>query len=568
MAIVMVFFSILLVSVSPKKGVVHRHSVLKVDLNHYIPELTDNVDAGKWSWELKKNWGIYDIKWAIERAAADDKIEGLYLHASFPPLEIEKLAVLQDALDSFRNSGKWVYAYGDFYSELGYLVSCASDSIFLAPEGVIDFRGFGAVVPFYKDMLESLEIEAKVFYAGEYKSATEPFRRNDMSPQNRLQLREYLNDVYAQHLERIARHRGISVDSLKAYAARNLTWNVERALEKGFVDVLGYESDVREAMRRRMGLSEKDKLRIVSLHTYLTAHPPKRHAGGNDEVAVVFAEGAITMQDEATPGEITSAYVKTLRDLRKKDRVKAVVLRINSPGGSGLVSDKILREIKRLKEAGKPVVVSMGNYAASGGYYIACHADRIVAHPMTLTGSIGVFGLLFNVEGFSNNILKVHWDSVRTNRMATAFTGVFEWTKEEEESFQEIIDRFYEGFLKEVAAGRKMSVDSVHAIAKGRIWSGVRAVQIGLVDTLGDLDLAIAEAARLADVDAYRVRFYPKQKNPFERLLEQLDPSMQTTAVLRQSLPPEWYSLYKLMRQVQERQQPIAQLPFEIRWLQ
>ncbi len=550
----------------PKK--VEPGSILRVDLSQTVPERTNNIEMNPFKLENKKRWGTQELCYAIRHAAEDNKIVGIYLNSPAPHASAVQLRDFRMALQDFKKSGKFVYSYGNGYTELGYYLNSVSDSIYLAETGLLDFRGFAAVLPFFKDAMDALQIKSKIFYAGQYKSATEPFRRNEMSEQNKEQLHAYLNDIYAIHLREISTSRGIPVDSLRKLAAHNVGWDAHQAQLHRMVDVLGYETEVFRDIRHRLGYDEDKKLHFLDLNDYRSRIKSKKYGrGAKDKIALVYAEGNITGTSEDKPGEITEKkYVEMLRKIRKDKKVKAILLRINSPGGNGLTSDKILHELDLAQQAGIKVVVSMGTYAASGGYYIACHADSIFAEPNTLTGSIGVFGMMFNLKGLSNQILKVHWDSVKTNAMAGGFSGVFDWSKEEDQTLQGMIDRFYEQFLGVVAKGRNMTRDEVHAIAQGRIWTGERAVKNGLVDRIGTFDDALMSAKQLAGIDKFKLVVYPKIKDPIQKFIEDLTGEKPSISTIIQSEIEDFMPLFEVLREVQTTHAPMARLPMDIRW--
>ncbi len=548
----------------PKK--VEKNTIITLDLTHKVPERTNNVEMSPFQLEKKKRWGTHQLCYAIRQAADDPKVKGIYVHSPSPASSMVQIRDFRMALEDFKKSGKFVYSYGNYYTELGYYLNSIADSIYMPASGIVDFRGFASVSPFFKDALDALQIKSKIFYAGQFKSATEPLRRNDMSEQNKLQLHEFLNEIYAIHLREIGQSRGLSPDSLRAYAAANLGWDAEKALHVRMVDVLGYETEVYDRMKQRIGLGEDDKLKFLNLNDYRSRIKGKKYGSGTkNKIALVYAEGNIESTSEDKPGAITEKkYVDMLRKIRHDDKVKAILLRVNSPGGSGLTSDKILHELDLAKQAGIKVVVSMGTYAASGGYYISCHADSIFAEPNTLTGSIGVFGVMFNMKGLSNNLLKIHWDSVRTNKMAGGFNAFMDWTKEEDETIQNMIDRFYEQFLSVVAEGRHMTREQVHQIAQGRIWSGERALENGLIDRIGTLEDALEATKTLAGIDQFKLVEYPKIKDPLQKLLEELTGEKPSISSLVKTELSGYYPVFEMLQNAKAYQQPMAMLPYKV----
>jgi len=500
-----------------------KNSILKVNLNMVIPEKSDNLMQFN-GFFGEKSMGMNDILELIDRAKTDENIEGILIESSMPQLGMANALTIRGAIDDFKTSGKFVYAYASNYSQMGYYLSSTADSVFLNPNGMLDLKGLSISMPYFKDMMDAIGIKWNIYYAGQFKSATEPFRRNGMSDQNRLQLREFINEVYDNFVLDIAKSRKISVETIDKFAGDYAGFDTERALSSGLVDALIYQDELTTALKNRLGLEEKKNVKYVDLFKYKLVSTSSKSTKSKNTIAVVYAEGNIV--DAGTEKGMISAekYVETLAKIRSKKNIKAVVLRINSGGGSGFASDEIWREIELIKEAGKPVIISMGDYAASGGYYIACNADSIVASPNSLTGSIGVFAMMPNFKELSEEKLKVHFDSVKTHQYANAFDPFFEYSDGESEKIQTYIDKFYEKFLARVAKGRNMTRDEVHEVAQGRIWTGRKAKEIGLVDELGELDLAIRIAAEKADLEDYKLSNYPKfKKNIVEEIIKNMN---------------------------------------------
>ncbi len=501
---------------------IKTNSVLKVGLPSFIPEQTNNTPVDWYEFEQDDIWGIHDYAYAIEKAADDDKIKALVIQTSAAAGGFVKGDVLRRAIQNFKASGKPVYAYGDYYTQGEYYLASCADQIFVNPLGQISLEGFALKQAYMKEALKNIGVEMEIYYAGNFKSATEPFRRNDMSPENRLQLREFLDEIYQNFLDTLSSSRNISQSHLREIADGFLSRNANDAVELKLADHVGYDSDMYKELKKELGMEEDDKLYVIGLNKYRSIHPRKKKYSSKNKVALVFAEGELREGD--SEGIISSKkYLKILRKIKKKDDIKAVVLRVNSPGGSALTSDKILEEIRLLKEKGKKVVVSMGDMAASGGYYISVEADKIFAEKSTLTGSIGVFSMFPNFSELANQKLNVYMDSVRTSKFAGAFDQMMVRTPEEKAILQEMTDEFYETFLGIVATGRNMTRDQVHEVAQGRIWTGTKAKELGLVDELGDLDEAIAYAVELAEVEEdYRLVRYPELKKPLEQMMDNI----------------------------------------------
>lgn len=532
---------------------VSKNTVLHLKLNNPIPEQTNNIEISPFTLKEQKILGLHDIIETIEHAAGDDNIEGILIDLSNDAGSgITTAASVRDAILEFRESGKFVIAYSKNYSQGTYFIASAADKVYLNPLGNLDFHGFSAMVPFFKEMLDNVGIKMQVFYAGDFKSATEPYRLNSMSEKNRRQLRDYLEPVYNNYLTEISRSRNKSVQELRSIADEIKIREADDAVTYGLVDQIGYIDDVIDDLKTRMELEDDDALKTIDLEEYARSFTKKRNSSTKERIALVYAEGSILTGDgeKGTIGD--DAYIKVLRKIRKDEQVKAIVLRVNSPGGSALASENIWRELSLAKAAGKKIVVSMGDYAASGGYYISCMADKIIAEPNTLTGSIGVFSMLPNASELFEQKLGIHWDSVKTTSYSTGLNPFFDLAPEEKEYLQEATDKMYEKFLKRVAEGRNMSRDSVHQIAQGRIWVGTRAVEIGLVDETGSLDDALATAAAMAGLEKYRLMEYPYQKDPLTELIEELTGQDDEDAIRQKILQKELGSFYNSYRQAKE----------------
>lgn len=494
-------------------------AVLYVSLNHNIPERTT---LNPWeSMSLPgygdmKSLGLNDIVSRIVAAKDDDRIQGIYLNPTAVNTGMASLSEIRKALVDFKSSGKFIVAYSDYYTQKAYYLASAADEIYMNPEGSLEFKGLSASVMFMKEALDKLGVEMQVVKVGTYKSAVEPFILNEMSHANREQMTAYLESMYTAFLAKVSEGRQISTDTLKNIADNFLIRNADNAIEYKFVDDKRYQDEVLAALKERLDVDEKKDLPAVSLLDYTERE--KSDAKG-DRIAVLYAYGNI-VDGEGTEGNIGGDKLsRELRKLRRNDRVKAVVLRVNSPGGSALASDIIAREVELTKKV-KPVIVSMGDYAASGGYYISALADSIFAEKETLTGSIGVFGLIPNMQGLLHNKLGVRVDEVKTGKFADLMTSVDRpLTEEEKTIIQAEVDRVYNTFTGKVAQGRHMDVSAVDSIGQGRVWTGSQALEHGLVDGIGNLDRAIQAAAAKAGLKDYRTVDYPALKDPFVSLL-------------------------------------------------
>jgi len=558
-----------LLSKSSSKPSIESNSVLKMELSRLMPEKTNNTPISSYSLNEETYVGLQEALDCIESAKSDRDIKGIYLPISTSSLGIAKSEAIREAILDFKGSGKFVIAYsGDYgYHQGGYYLASVADDVFLHPLGVVDFRGLGAVVPFFKDMLDKVGIKMEPFYAGKFKSATEPFRRNEMSEENRQQTKEYMDELYNDFLGDISEQRGLSIEMLKVVANNLGGRRAELALENRLVDGIKYEDEVMNVLREELDLDEKEEIKFVSLESYSKGRSKSRNLGAGSKVAVLYAEGEIRNGDEITGMITDDHYVKIIRKIRKDAKIDAVVLRVNSPGGDAFVSDEIWRELSLLQKDGTPVVASMGAVAASGGYYIACGADRIFCEPNTLTGSIGVFGLVPNIEELANQKLGIHVDTVKTSKFATGLTNPFYPIGDEERQYiQESINHTYEVFLNRVADGRKLTRDQVHEIAQGRIWTGRRALELGLVDQLGGLEDAIASAVQLAEISDYRLVEYPYIKDPLQRLLEEFT-GQKTAGIKRGILAqkfPQAYETIEIVEYLLSSRNPQARLPLDI----
>ncbi|MCY7329591.1 MAG: signal peptide peptidase SppA, partial [Saprospiraceae bacterium] len=399
---------------SDKKTVaVPSNSVLELDFEDLIPEKTNNTEMDPFDLDNKDVLGLTDIVAAIERAKNDADIKGIYLHANNVMAGKATSSVIRKALLDFKSSGKFIYSYANYYSQNTYYLVSVSDSILLNPVGAVDFRGFSSMIAYYKGMLDKLDVDFEIFYVGKYKSATEPFRFDKMSEENRIQVREYVNALYTIFIRDIAASRNIPEPELRRIANDFEGRSPETALKARLIDRIAYEDEVLELMKNKIGLGKKDKLNRVKLGDYFTAKGNKTDFSTKDKIAVVYAEGTIQDGDDETSGSIFDGkYVKILRKIRQDESIKAVVLRINSPGGSVLASENIFREVDLLRISGRPIIVSLGDVAASGGYYIACQADSIFAEPNTITGSIGVFGIVPMLGRTKKENLGLQYDPV------------------------------------------------------------------------------------------------------------------------------------------------------------
>lgn len=504
---------------------VKDNTVLRISIDKEISDKSRMASSGGMAGfslpDFSKTLGLNEMLKAIDHAREDAKIKGIYITYDGGAAGFATTQELRKALASFKESGKFVYAYADFYPQNAYHLASIADSVFIQPQSSVVFQGMAAQIMFFTKFLEKIGVQMQVIRHGQFKSAVEPFMRTDMSPANRLQYEVLFNSMWDVISKDVAASRNLSLERINVIADSLLGFTATGAVRAGLVDAMVPGSYVEEKILPvRMGLSDSVKVNMIPLADYLkTISEPK--VSSKNKIAVIYAEGDI-VGGKGSAGHIGTELTEQIEKVLKDKNVKALVLRVNSPGGSVLTSDIIYQEMLKVKEK-MPVVASYGNYAASGGYYISCMAHKIYASPNTLTGSIGVFGTIPNVKGLVTDKLGLTIDCVQTNKNATSFTGVFRpLTTYEESVMQQNIEEIYAGFIGKVAEGRHMTPAQVDSIGQGRVWSGTNAIGIGLVDELGGLQEAIAGAAELAGISEYTLVEYPKEKPFSEQLMELL----------------------------------------------
>lgn len=499
----------------------------------------------------------------IKHAAKDSLIKGIYLIAKDNGNGAASSTELKSALNEFKQSNKFIIAYGDYISQSAYSVAVLADKIYCHPKGIFEWQGMSVEYVFFKSLLDRLEIKPQIFYAGKFKSATEPFRETSMTAANKEQTQVWLNDLYSEMLSSVAVHRKLSIDSLRLYADQFAIDAPEKAVKYKLIDGVKYDDELKQEIKSLLKIAKTEKINFISLPDYEKA-ADLSEGYAKDKIAVVFAEGDI-MYGKPAPETITSdEYLTLLRNIRNDKSIKAVVLRVNSPGGSSLASEIIWREIEMIKKEGKKVIVSMGNVAASGGYYIACNADKIFVQPNTITGSIGVFSVVPDFSSFLKNKVGVTFDGVATSKYADAPSVTRPMTEEERKIIQNEVDKIYFTFKSRVAEGRRLKMDYVDSIAQGRVWTGKRAIELKLADQLGGLDAAIAEAVKLTGVKEYRVKSYPEPKSFFEYIMNSY-PDQFTRSSLKKELGAEEYEIYLRLKELKnDRGEVKARMPFEL----
>ncbi|RPA66424.1 signal peptide peptidase SppA [Cyclobacteriaceae bacterium YHN15] len=470
--------------------------------------------------------GLTSLKNAIKSAKENENIKGIFLKGGTFIAGQAGIKELRDELKSFKDSGKFIVSYGEIYTENGYYLSSVSDEIYINPSGLIEFNGLSSETLFFKGLFEKLEIEPQVFRVGDFKSAVEPFLLDKMSDENRLQTQSFLNDLNEFYLTEISESRGIDFETISDINSNMLVRKLKDATELNIVDGIWYEDQVIDLMKQKLGLEKEDKINTINISRTNKALKSKKKYSGN-RIAVIVAEGEIMSGN--SDGLISSEKFKEEIKKAKNDKnVKAIVLRVNSPGGSALASEVIWRELEQARKE-KPVIASMGEVAASGGYYIAAASDSILAQPNTITGSIGIFALWFNAQGLLNNKLGITTDVVKTGQLSDFLSPTRKVSELERSIFQGQVEEGYDIFLDRVAEGRNMTKEEVMKVASGRVWTGNQALENGLVDILGGLEDAIEIAAVKAGIsDDYRVVYYPEIKPWFERFMNQFSNEVQT----------------------------------------
>ena len=504
--------------------------------------------------------GLYDVVRLLDKAAADERVSGILIQAKPSPNGFAASAEIRNALIQFRKSGKFVIAHTDVLTQRSYAIANVADKIYVNPQGFVEWFGFSVDYAFLKGTLDKLDIEPQIFYAGKFKSATEPLRSDKMTEENKLQTTVWLNDLYADFLVNSSEARKIDTAQLKRLADEGKIARPEDALTYKLIDGLKYDDEVKDEIKSKLGLDKYHRINFMTINAYRESGRFASNSG--DQIALIYAEGDI-VDGKGSRTEIGGEnYRSLIRKARLDRNIKAIVLRVNSGGGSALASENIWRELVLAKKD-KPVIVSFGDVAASGGYYIACAADSIFAQPNTITGSIGVFGIVPNMEAFFKNKLGVTFDGVKTGPYADMMTVTRPLNENEKRMIQSEIDNIYTVFKQRVADGRKKDTAYVDSIAQGRVWTGLRAKEIGLVDRFGSLGDAIASAARMAKLEKYQVKEYPETGNIFDDLLGKSAP-LNYTQQIKEEIGEEHFKLLQQLKKVKQMTNTVqARIPFE-----
>ena len=557
-----------IMAASDTETIVKKNSVMILDLNGTLVERTQEDPLGILSQlfnDDSNTYGLDDILSSIKKAKENEDIKGIYLQANSLGTSYASLQEIRNALLDFKESGKFVIAYADSYTQGLYYLSSAADKVLLNPKGMIEWRGIASTPLFYKDLLQKIGVEMQIFKVGTYKSAVEPFIATEMSPANREQVTTFISSIWSQVTEGVSASRNIPVDSLKAYADRMLMfYPAEESVRCGLADTLVYRNDVHDYLKRLVDIDEDDNLSLLGLGDMINVRKnvPKDKSG--NIIAVYYASGEITDYPGSATSEEGIVGSKVIRDLRKlkdNDDVKAVVLRVNSPGGSAFASEQIWYAVKELKTK-KPVIVSMGDYAASGGYYISCGADTIVAEPTTLTGSIGIFGMVPNVKELTDKI-GLSYDVVKTNKYADFGNIMRPFSEGEKALLQMMVAEGYDTFITRCAEGRHTTKEAIEKIAEGRVWTGEAAKELGLVDELGGIDKALDIAIAKARVGGYTIVSYPEKKDVLSSLLD-TKPTNYVESQLLKSKLGEYYRQFGLLTNLKEQSMIQARVPFEL----
>jgi protease-4 len=540
------------------------NTILKVKLNHMIADRSpespfDNFDFQ--SFGPAKTMGLNDILANIEKAKKDDEIAGIYLDLSYIPAGMATIEEIRNALLDFKESDKFILAYSDNYMQTSYYLASVADKIYLNPAGRINLTGLSSQVMFFKEALDKLGVEPQIVRHGKFKSAIEPFTRNDMSEANRTQIMEYVSDLWQQMAEGIAENREISKENVNKLTDKLELNTAEEALKYKFIDGLKYKDEILDELKE-LSETDKDDAQFIGMSKYKRVPKIKDYKGlAEDKVAVVYAMGSVIM-GEGEEGTIGSDRIsRAIRKAREDSSIKAIVFRVNSGGGSALASEVIWRELKLASET-KPVVASLGDVAASGGYYIVAPADTIVASPNTITGSIGVFGLFFNAKELMNNKLGIHVDVAKTHQYSDIGSPFRSMTAKERQVIKTGIEDVYDTFIARVAKGRGMTEEQVDEIAQGRVWSGIDAKENGLIDMFGGLDQAVTLAAEMAKIEKYRTVGLPKIKDPFQQFMDQLSGGVQAKII--QSKLGNNYTYYKQLEEVKKMTGIQMRIPYKI----
>lgn len=542
---------------------VKENSVIELDLSKVTYDYAGKTNFKDFQFYDDKHNGLSDIIKAVEYAKTDDDIKGISILNNESNLGIAQTKALRDALEDFKKSGKFVYSYADMYTQKGYYLNSVANAVYLNPIGEFDFKGLSTEIMFFKDFQEKYGIKMEVIRHGKYKSAVEPFLENKMSEANREQTMALLNSVWNSVVTDISKSRNISVARLNEIAAGLLARKPEMALKEKLIDKVAYEDVYHNDIKKALKVDAKDDYETVTIEEYsemvaVTAKGPDT----KDKIAVIYAQGEILGGEGDVDIIGEGSMRRAIKEAREDEKVKAIVLRIDSPGGSALTSELIWREIELTKKV-KPVVVSMGNVAASGGYYIACNANTIFAEANTITGSIGVFGTLPNLTQAASR-LGIATETVKTHENASNYSPFVPLDDNMRAYYQESVETIYSTFVNRVSKGRGLTFEQVDAIGQGRVWSGADALKIGLVDKIGGMDDALKEAASLAKIKEYRIENYPEYEKSFEDILAKFGLAQTREAIMREELGEENYAIVQRIKKLKSMKGVQVIMPYQI----
>jgi protease-4 len=533
---------------------VKDNSILYIDLSKDYHELGQSNSLSLFTGGDSRSVGLLDLMKSIEKAKSDKRVKGIYLKANGSPNGQATAQQIREALKSFKKSGKFIYAYGDFIPQNDYFIASVADSIFINPLGSVELKGLASNLVFFKGALDKLNVQPEIFYCGQFKSATEPFRMEKMSDPNRKQIAALQHDIWQQMLLAASEHTHADTATINSWAQNGSIQTASDAIHYKLADGIKYKDEVEALLKKQSGIGANDEINFVNANDYLNTVSPDFKG---DQIAVLVAEGEIVDgENQSSSFQIASeTFIKEIRKVRDNNAIKAVVMRVNSPGGSALASEVILRELQILKKK-KPLVVSMGDLAASGGYYISCQADSIFALPNTITGSIGVFGMMFNTQAFFNQKLGVTFDGEKNAPYADYPNANRPMTAQEKIFMQNGVDSIYKTFKSRVAFGRKLDIGYVDSIGQGRVWTGTAGLKNGLVDAIGGLDRAITSAASIAKIKDYRVVNYPAVEDKMSKILGMLGKNSSKEKILAEQMLEQelgkeyrWFRMLKMMQE-------------------
>mgnify|MGYP001452559960 CR=1 FL=1 len=517
--IILIVISGLINTLFNEDGKIDENSIVKIKFDYPIYDKANTDPFMNFSpfgeFEPNNSQNLYKILNSIKVATHNNNVAGIFLDlTSFQSPGQASVKEIRDALKLFKESGKFIYSYANYFGKTAYYLASISDSIFMYPTGALELSGLSSTIPFFTETMQEIGVKPEIIRHGKFKAAIEPFMLTEMSSENREQTEMLLNDLWLNMLQDISEERNLSIDSLNNIADNIiLSMLPTKPLETGLIDKLLYPDEFKALLAEKINIKKIDDINFVTIGDL----KEKKNKSKN-KIAIIYAEGNI----DGDQKNIHSGYTKTIKKVLKDDDVNAVVFRVNSPGGSALISDEILSQMKLAKKE-KPIVVSMGNYAASGGYYISCAADKILASPNTITGSIGVFGLFFTAEELLTEKMKLHFDNVKTNKFSNMGSLHRSLSNEERESLQISVKNTYQEFITHVAHARNMDTEEVDMIGQGRVWTGIRAKEIGLVDEMGGLSDAIQLASKLAEINDFQIEEFPKTNNGIEAFLNSIE---------------------------------------------